>query len=289
MVSNADHRRTVQHLVAAEHWDPATLAFAEEATMTLGLAVAYVVVDIDLVADRPNTNYHVFGGDDPEQVYAALDAGRLPDGDWAYLAFASKKDPDNPHLCPPGYTNFQIMTLAPRGFDYWGVDTGPADGGKYRRDEVYRARKHEITERMLAAAEQVLGPFRDHIVHLETATPLTHQRYTAATGGTSYGYLHSPEQSGPNRPSHRTEIEGLWLTGANTSSGHGIAGAMVGGVVCAGQILGRHLLIEMMMGAKLVDPADIPADGEDFDPVTVSRGAKLRARRAANAAHDAAV
>jgi all-trans-retinol 13,14-reductase len=106
------------------------------------------------------------------------------------------------------------------------------------------------------------------------------QRYTSATGGTSYGYLHSPEQSGPNRPPHRTEIEGLWVTGANTSSGHGIAGAMVGGVTCAGQVLERPLLIEMMMGARLIDPTAIPADAEDFDPLFVSRGAALRAKRA---------
>lgn len=280
VISNADHRRTVQHLVAAEHWDPATLAFAEEATMTLGLVVAYVVVDIDLAAGLPNTNFHIFGDADPEAVYAALDAGRLPEGDWAYIAFASKKDPDNPHLCPPGYTNFQIMTLAPRGFEFWGVETGPADGGRYRRDDVYRARKAEITERLLAAAEQVLGPFRDHIVHLETATPLTHQRYTQASGGTSYGYLHSPEQSGHNRPAHHTEIEGLWLTGANTTSGHGIAGAMSGGVVCAGQMLDRPLLVEMMLGTQLVDPATIPPDDDGFDPVAVSRGTRLRVRRA---------
>ena len=280
VISNADHIRTVQNLVGREHWDPATLAFVDDATMTLGLAVAYVVVDVDLTAGRPNTNYHVFAGSDPEAVYAALDDGRLPDGDWAYLAFASMKDPDNPHLCPPGHTNFQIMTLAPRGFDFWGIDTGPADGGRYRRDDVYRARKAEITERMLDAAESVLGPFREHIVHLETATPLSHQRYTHATGGTSYGYVHSPDQSGPNRPSHRTEIAGLWITGANTASGHGIAGAMTGGVTCAGQILDRrNLLIEMILGAQLIDPATIPADPDDFDPMHISRGAKLRARR----------
>ncbi|MEZ5247802.1 MAG: hypothetical protein R2713_00860 [Ilumatobacteraceae bacterium] len=267
------------HLVGPEHWDPATAVFAEDAQMTLGLVVAYVVVDVDLMADRPNTNYHVFSGTDPEAVYAPLDAGELPDGDWAYLAFASKKDPDNPHLCPPGHTNFQIMTLAPRGFEFWGVDTGPAEGGRYRRDQQYRDRKAEITERMLVAAERVLGPFRDHIVHLETATPLTHQRYTHASGGTSYGYEHSPGQSGPHRPAHRTEIEGLWVTGAGTVSAHGIAGAMSGGVICAGQILDRHLLIEVMLGAPLVDPAAIPADPPDFDPVLVSRGAKLRAMR----------
>lgn len=282
VLSNADHLRTVHNLVDREHWDPATLRFVEEARMTLGLVVAYVVVDGDLVGDLPNTNYHIFGGGDPEAVYEALDAGVLPDSEWAYLAFASKKDPDNPHLCPPGQTNFQIMTLAPRGFEHWGTQDGPADGARYRRDDLYRKRKAEITERLLSAAESVLGPFRERIVHLETATPLTHQRYTHSSGGTSYGYMHSPEQSGPNRPSHRTEIEGLWITGANTTSGHGIAGALVGGVSCAGHILGRHgLLIEMVLGAQLIDPASIPPDPPDFDPMWVSRGARLRERRSA--------
>ena len=45
VVSNADHRRTVMHLVGPEHWDPASVRFAEQATMTLGLAVVYVVVE----------------------------------------------------------------------------------------------------------------------------------------------------------------------------------------------------------------------------------------------------
>lgn len=281
VVSNADHIRTVRNLVAAEHWDPATLRFVDEATMTLGLVVAYVVVEGDIAAELPNCNYHVYSGDDPEATYAALDAGRLPDGDWAYLAFASKKDPHNEHLCPPGYTNFQIMTLAPRGFESWGVETGPADGGRYRREQEYRTMKATITDRLITAAESVLGPFRDRIVHLETATPLTHQRYTHSSGGTSYGYQHSPAQSGPNRPSHRTEIEGLWLAGANARSGHGIVGAIVGGVSCAGQILDRPgLLVEILMGAQMVDPASIPPDPDEFDPMFVSRGARLRAKRA---------
>lgn len=280
VISNADHIRTVRNLVAPEHWDPATVRFAEEATMTLGLVVVYVVVDIDLVSDHPNTNYHVFRDSDPEALYATLDAGELPDDDWVYIAFASSKDPDNEHLAPAGCTNFQIMTLAPRGFSTWGIEEGPADGGRYRRDKRYRELKAELTDRMLSAAETVLGPFRDHIVHIETATPLTHQRYTHASGGTSYGYEHSPEQTGQNRPSHETEIEGLWVVGANTHSGHGIAGAMVGGVNCAGQILGRNLLIEMLFGAQLADPSSIPADPTDFDPVTISRGARLRALRA---------
>jgi all-trans-retinol 13,14-reductase len=283
VVSNADHARTIAELVDRSHWDPATLDWTEEAIMTLGLVCVYVVVDVELTG--PNTNYFVFSSYDTDDFYDRLDSGESPDDElFAYVALASRKDPANEHLCPPGHTNFQIMTLAPRGYDYWGVSEGPASGASYRRLETYRARKQALTDHLLEAAEQVLGPFRDHIVHVETATPLSQERYTHSTGGTSYGYMHSPDQSGERRPQHHTEIDGLWLVGANTASGHGIAGTMVGGVNCAGQILDRPLLIEMMMGTRLADPEAVPPDPPDFDPVEWSRGAVLRERRAAGRA-----
>jgi phytoene dehydrogenase-like protein len=280
VVSNADYRRTIDHLIGHEHVTAGTAAWADEAEMALGLVCAYVVVDT--VLDGPNSNYFVFPDYRTDELYEELDAGRLPDGDvpFAYIALASRKDPGNPELCPPGHTNLQIMTLAPRGHEYWGVDAGPADGGTYRRNSTYRERKRDITEHLLDAAERALGPFRDHIVHIEMATTLSHERYTHSTGGTSYGYMDSPEQSGAHRPHYRTEIDGLWVVGANTVSGHGIAGAMSGGVFCASDILDRPLIVEMYMGQQLVDPATIAPDPDDFDPLEFCRGAKLRAKRA---------
>ena len=282
VVSNADHKRTIDHLVGRDHLAPGTVDWAEQATMTLGLICTYVVVD--KVLDGPNTNYFVFPDYRTDELYEELDAGTLPSSElpFAYIAIASRKDPGNPELCPPGHTNFQIMTLAPRGYEFWGMDDGPAGSGDntYRRNDTYRARKQDIEDRLVTAAEKVFGPLRDHIVHLETATTLSHERYTHSSGGTSYGYLHSPDQIGDHRPAHRTEIDGLWLVGANTVSGHGIAGAVVGGVMCAGAILDRPLIVEMFMGTQLVDPAAVPADPEPFDALEYSRGAALRAKRA---------
>lgn len=280
VVSNADYRRTIDHLVGRDQLAPGTVAWAEQAQMTLGLVCTYVVVDTVLAG--PNTNYFVFPDYRTDELYAELDDGRLPDAQvpFAYIAIASRKDPDNHELCPPGHTNFQIMTLAPRGYEFWGVETGPADGEQYRRNETYRERKQDLQDRLIDAAETVLGTFRDHIVHVETATTLSHERYTHSTGGTSYGYMHSPEQVGEGRPDHRTEIDGLWVVGANTSSGHGIAGAVTGGVFCAGKILDRPLIVDMYMGTQLVDPASVPPDPQPFDALEYSRGARLRAKRA---------
>lgn len=288
VISNAGHARTVRELVERSAWDQATLNWVEEAQPTLGLVCIYVVVDIDLT-DGPNTNYFVFPSYETDTFYERLDAGTLDSDDmFGFVAIASRKDPTNPHLCPPGHTNFQVMTLAPRGYEFWGRDDGSDGGVPYRLDKTYRRRKDELTERLIDLAEKVFGPLRDHIVHVEAATPLTHERYTHSTGGTSYGYMHSPDQSGMWRPQHRTEIEGLWIVGADTVSGHGIAGTMVGGVICAGEILERPLLIEMMVGTAVADPDAIAPDPPDFDPVEFSRGAALRARRAEGRAARAA-
>jgi phytoene dehydrogenase-like protein len=294
VVSNADHARTVFGLVGEQHWDPATVQWTRGAEMTLGLVCVYLVVDLDLTGGH-NTNYFVFPSYETDGLYAELDRGEL-EGDelFAYIAMASRKDPGNEHLCPAGQTNLQIMTLAPRGLQWWGVDRSPAEGGAYRRNETYRRRKAQLTDALIDAAQRVLADdlggesLRDHLVHVETATPMSQERYTRSTGGTSYGYIHSPEQSGMHRPQHRTEIEGLWLVGANTASGHGVAGTMVGGVNCAGQILDRPLLVEMMMGTRLAEAGSVPPDPDGFDPMEWSRGRRLRERRAAGRAARAA-
>ncbi len=285
VISNADHARTVFDLVGEEHWDPATVTWTRQAEMTLGLVCVYLVLDIEVPG--ANTNHFVFPNWETDGLYDRLDDGELQGPDaFAYVAMASRKDPDNEHLAPKGRTNLQIMTLAPRGLDYWGVETSPTEGGRYRLGERYRDRKAQLTDALIDAAQAALAhdlggrTLRDHIEHCETATPLSQERYTRSTGGTSYGYVHSPEQSGINRPQHRTEIDGLWLVGANTTSGHGVAGAMVGGVNCAGEILGRPLLVEMVLGTPLVDPRSIPADPDGFDPMEWSRGAALREKRA---------
>jgi phytoene dehydrogenase-like protein len=281
VVSNADHRRTVTQLLREEDISPGTRAWARDAVMTLGLVCVYVVVDVEL--DGPNTNYFVFPNYRTDGLYEDLDRGELPDTGvpFAYIAMASRKDPGNSHLCPPGHTNFQIMTLAPRGYEWWGIETGPADGGQYRREKTYRARKQEITDKLLDAAESVLGPFRDHVVHCEMASTLSHERYTRSSEGTSYGYRHSPDQIGEHRPHYRTEIPGLWVVGAGTVGGHGVAGAMSGGVLCASDILERPLIAEFYLGQALVDADSVPPDPPDFDPLELCRGERLRDRRAA--------
>jgi all-trans-retinol 13,14-reductase len=202
---------------------------------------------------------------DIEGLYAQIEAGEMPKDDFAFLTFATLKDPTTAQLAPRGHTNLQVMTVVPREYSTWGVEKGPAEGGRYHRDPGYRNRKAEVAERLVNAAERVLPGIREHIDWQEAATPVTQERFTRSTGGTSYGIEMATDQIGPFRMGPRTDIEGLYLCGASTPSGHGIGGAMRSGVAAAGAVLDVDLMKLIRAGEVLGDRALLPALRADWD------------------------
>jgi all-trans-retinol 13,14-reductase len=267
VVSNADLKRTVHELVGDEHFDAATVERVGAYRMSLPLFVVYLGVDVDYVAQGlPNTNYFMWGSYDIEGVYAQLEAGRIPDEDFVYVTVASLKDPTGKHLAPEGYSNLQIMTMVPRDYEIWNVEKGPAEGGYYHRDPEYRRRKAALVERLVTAAERVLPGLGEHVDWQESASPVTQERFTHSTGGTSYGIEFAIDQMGPLRIGPETEIPGLYLAGASTPSGHGIGSVMRSGVIAAGAVLGERLIAKVTAGEVLGDPTLLPGLDDDFDP-----------------------
>ncbi len=266
VISNADLKRTVLQLVGPEHFAPATVERVRAFRMSIPLFGLYLGLDIDLAAQGiPNTNYFMYSTYDLEGLYAQIEAGEMPKDDFAFLTFATLKDPTTAQLAPRGHTNLQVMTVVPREYSTWGVETGPAEGGRYHRDPDYRHRKAEVAERLVHAAERVLPGIREHIDWQEAATPVTQERFTRSTGGTSYGIEMATDQIGPFRMGPRTDIEGLYLCGASTPSGHGIGGAMRSGVAAAGAVLDLDLMKLIRTGEVLGDRALLPALRADWD------------------------
>jgi all-trans-retinol 13,14-reductase len=276
VVSNADYRRTVLDLVGAEQF-PAKLAErARTATMALPFATLYVALDTEL-PERPNANLWWYRAENIDEAFAAMADGDLDPVPFLFVSFASLKDPGSA-ACPPGHSNFQVMTLCPPSGPWWGVEQGPAEGGQYRRLEIYQKRKRHLTEAILAAAEEALGPFRHRITHLEMSTPVTHERYMLSSGGTPYGLAQWGRLSGA-RPDTATPIDGLHVVGTNTRYGSGIGGVAVGGIVCAGEILGERLMPRVYAGDVFGDPERLPERAAGWDPLAVSRGVGRRGAR----------
>ena len=235
VVSAVDIKRTFLELLDPKQvparWRRRVRAF----TMAQPLFIVYLVLDRDLRAEgTPNRNFSVIDCDDLDSMAASFECGQLPSQRWAWITSASLKDPDNPRLCRPGQTNLQIITGAPASHEFWGVDAA------LTRGERYQERKRQLRDRAIASAERAIPGISSAIAYEETATPITLERYLRSTGGTSYGIAATPRQFGIGRPAARTPIDGLFLAGASTRTGHGITGTMLGGVEAASAIIGER-------------------------------------------------
>jgi phytoene dehydrogenase-like protein len=259
VVANSDIKKLYLELLGPDVVRAKTLRKVRSWQMAPALGMVYVGMRREGLCGRTrNTNYWIYGSTDLERAYAENRVGRVPDEPLLYVSIASLKDPDNPRVAPPGVVNLQLMSLAPSEPSAWGVSEADLVTGKYRQNERYLAKKREYTDALFRAAERVFPGMREHVVFEETATPLTHSRYTLATGGTSYGLALVPEQFLWRRPGPKTELEGLWLCGASLYTGHGIAGAMASGVNAAAALVGPQVWRDVR-GARPTAPAKAPA------------------------------
>ena len=271
VISNADLKRTFLELVGPEHASAETIAKIDGYRMALPLFCVYLGLDIDLRETMPNTNYWYYDTFDLEGMYGQACAGKVPEDLMMFITVASVKDPDTEAISPKGYTSMEVMTIVPPDHRLWAVEEGPAHGEKYHQNPDYRSFKDQIAERLIDGAERIFPGLREHIVWKEAASPITQERYTLSTGGTSYGIEIATDQFGPHRPAPTTEIPGLYLAGASTMYGHGIAGVMRGGVGCAGAVMGRDLFGELAEGRTYGDPSKLTAGGPGWDPWEASR------------------
>jgi phytoene dehydrogenase-like protein len=238
IISNADAKRTFLEMVGEEQISGALRERLLAYRMSLPLFIVYLALQVDpRDLGLRNSNYFLNPTYDPEEQYALCYGGEIPQKPGAFITIASLKDPESRNIAPEGYTNLQIMTIAPAQLSSWGVDKGPASGGRYRHTMPYTIAKRALEERLLQVTEEMMPGLLRNIVWRESATPLTQERFTLSTGGTSYGFEHTPDQFGQRRLATETEIPGLYLAGANTVFGHGIAGAMVSGVAAGNAVV----------------------------------------------------
>ncbi len=271
VVSNADLKRTFMDLVGPEHVSAETAKRVRDFRMALPLFCVYLGLDIDLRDVMPNTNYWYYGTFDIEGMYKEAQEGHVPTELMMFITAGSVKDPETEAIAPKGYTSLEVMTLVPPDHRLWAVEEGPVAGEKYHQNQEYRSFKNRLADMLVEGAERVIPNLREHIIWQEAASPITQEKYTLSTGGTSYGIEMAIDQFGPNRPGAATEIPGLYLAGASTMFGHGIAGVMNGGIGCASAVLGRDLMAEVQAGAVFGDPSKLQGGGAGWDPWEASR------------------
>ena len=241
VLSNADAKRTFLEMVGEEHLSPAFAQRINGYRMALPLFIIYMAMEVDpSELGLPSTNIALIPAYDIEEQFAACYEGRLPDRPAVFIPIASLKDPLSENIAPRGYTNLQLMSVAPAQPQAWGVSQGPASAptrSGYRHTPAYVAAKREMEERMLRVVEEMMPGFIRKVVWQESASPRTQERFTLSSGGTSYGLEHTLDQAMAARVPYQTEVPGLWMVGANTPFGHGYVGCMMGGRTVATMIL----------------------------------------------------
>lgn len=248
VVSNADIKTTYADLIDHEHTGFLKRKWIERAPLTLSLFSVYLGVDIDLREHLPAQNIWGMSSTNYDRLFGMLTSGQDPfeSGEHAYW-FTSQTLKDDPEPGTEGYSSIEICSATPATYEFWGLDGGVLDGVDYHRDPRYLARKKAVEDIII---EKVLAdhPFLEgHIVWRESSTMLSQEDWTLSRMGAWAGL----DFSLPNilfRPGPSTEIKGLYLTGASSSSFGAMYGTLRGGVETAGAILGRDLWQQVKRG-----------------------------------------
>jgi all-trans-retinol 13,14-reductase len=101
--------------------------------------------------------------------------------------------------------------------------------------------KKTLTERLLAVVYRHLPQLTGKIDVCELSTPLTTRHFANYERGEIYGLAHTPARFREPLLRPRTPIRGLFLTGQDVTA-CGVAGALMGGVLCASAVVGRNVM-----------------------------------------------
>ena len=234
VVSNADPEVTFGKLIGREHLSSRLRRKLDKVGYSTSALSLFMAVDMDLrAAGLDSGNYWFYDHSDVDGIYQdGLTDKVIQDFQPAgmFLTVTTLKDPSKLHSGHHTLEAFAFVSYEP--FAQW------ADQPAGDREWEYQQLKEQLTAGMLATIDKRVPGFSDHLVFQELGTPLSNEHYLNATRGNLYGIDKGRFQVGPWAFKNKSEITGLWLSGASTTAGHGVAGATSSGLMTARQILG---------------------------------------------------
>ena len=142
--------------------------------------------------------------------------------------------------------------------DYWKTERD--ENGGYIRGEAYKKCKQEVADILIDRLEDKLIPnLRKHIVYIDIATPITHQRYTGNKDGTMMGQRPGKFNSQGKVASYKTPYKNLIQSGHWADLGGGIPIAIKSSMNTTFMVLRQEnkpifrLLADYMSGKMEID------------------------------------
>lgn len=211
VISNADYRLTLEHLLG-EPWVP-----AETLAATKSLKPSF-----------PCFLTHIGLRDVPDDALAEAQGYYWTDWNFDRVGRGALKCKIfvptlyEPRMAPPGG---QIVILQRvQEIDYHGVDD-------------WQGHKQGVEDEIVGHLENVIPGIGEKIVTRSSASAATSQRFTLNRVGAMLGWEMSPDQLGDRRPDVDGLVDGLYCVGHWTRPGGGITPVIVSAMEVAGRVL----------------------------------------------------
>jgi all-trans-retinol 13,14-reductase len=282
VISTADIKKTYNTLIPAAAVQASELERVNGYRMAAPFFNAYLGADVDLADTRANQDHFSmptwaslsdieraqhFQPEDTVDKWINRISPTLP----AYVHCSNIKDPSAKRYAPEGCSSLEVLFPLRMDHRLWDAAPVARRDHDYSASVAYQHLKESLTDLMIGRAQTALPELRNHIVHREAATPLTQERYTQSTEGSSYGIEYNLGQIGVLRPGPSTHIDGLYLAGASCRTGPATEGVLLSGIITAGAVLGRNLLSEFRQGEVLVPSTSIPTVPTGWDSLSAAK------------------
>lgn len=222
VVSNSDARQTMEHLVGEEHLPDKYLRKLRRMNPSLSAFMVYSATKLDISKMGFAHELFVYRDWDHEKTYEEVLKGNLG-GTW--LSLPTLHDPS---LAPDGEHIVIFTSLMPYDAADW------------------ESERERYKEMLLDEVERIMPGYRDGLTFVDTATPLTFERYTLAREGAIYGWDNTPQQTVPKRLGPVTPISNLYLAGHWTHPGCGSVRCLLSGAGAATEITGAENPIQLL-------------------------------------------
>lgn len=233
IVSNADPEMTFGKMIGREHLTAKLRKVVDRTRYSTSAVSLFLAVDMDLrAAGLDSGNYWFYKHADIDEVYRKGMGDHVLKNDsidGMFLTATTLKDPSKMHR---GHHTLEAFAFVGyEAFRQWENEQSGDRAGEYQQ------LKERLMDSMLAELDRRVPGLKDHVVFKDLGTPLSNKHYLNATDGNLYGMAKERFQVGPWSFSNKSPIDGLWLCGASTSGGHGVAGATYSGIATASGIL----------------------------------------------------
>jgi len=233
VISNADPEVTFGQMIGRENISKKLLRKVEGVRYSVSALSLFFAVDLDLrEAGLDSGNFWFYDHEDVDELYRLGLTDHVLQAETPPMIFLTVTTLKDPSKIRSGHHTCEAFTFI--SYDAFKKYEHPVPGV---RMPEYQGIKEDLAWRMFKGLEKRVPGISERVTFWNMGTPLTNKHYINTTGGSLYGIEKSVHQVGPGAFPIKTEIEGLYLCGASTSS-HGVSGVTFSGLGAAKAILG---------------------------------------------------